>query len=486
MPLAPFHLIATAGAEAAAHAGVVAVFADAKLDAGAKGLPRAARAALDRALASDGWGKLKPGEALAMAFPAGMAAKSLLAVKLPAKPDAAALRRAGAAIGKALGEEGALVLAGAVKDTGALAEAVALRAYQFARRAEAPKPAGPVTLAVADPKAAQAGLDLALARAAAVHFTRDLVNEPANILTTTDFANRLESMRDLGLTVQVLDEDELTKLGMRALLGVGQGSESPSKVVVMEWNGAADPKAPPLALIGKGVVFDTGGISIKPAGGMEEMVMDMGGAAVVAGVMRLLAERKAKARVVGLVGLVENMPDGKAQRPGDVVASMKGDTIEVINTDAEGRLVLADVMWYAQDRFQPAAMIDLATLTGAIIIALGHERAGVFGTDDALANALLAAAEGQGEGAWRMPLGREYDEAIKSRVADVKNVGGRPGGSSTAAAFLQRFVRNGTPWLHLDIAGVAMVSKDTELAPKGATGWGVRTLDALIRARFEG
>jgi leucyl aminopeptidase len=190
--------------------------------------------------------------------------------------------------------------------------------------------------------------------------------------------------------------------------------------------------------------------------------------------------------VVGLVGLVENMPDGKAQRPGDVVTSMKGDTVEVINTDAEGRLVLADVMWYAQERFQPAAMIDLATLTGAIIIALGHDRAGVFGSDDDLAAAFLKAAEGQGEGAWRMPLGKEYDDALKSRLADMKNVGGRPGGSCTAAAFLQRFVKPGLPWLHLDIAGVAMVSSETELAPKGATGWGVRSLDALVRARFEG
>lgn len=484
--LAPIQLTPRDSADAATHPGVVAVFADAKVDAGAKSLPRAARAALERALASDGWGKLKPGDALALAFPAGMAARSLLAVKLPAKPDAATLRRAGAAIGKALSDEGALVLAGAVRDIGALAEGVALRAYRFARRAKPAADHGPVTLAVADPDGAQPALDLALARATAVHFTRDLVNEPANILTTTDFATRLEGLRDLGLTVQVLDEAELADLGLRALLGVGQGSESPSKVVVMEWNGAADPKTPPLALIGKGVVFDSGGISIKPAGGMEEMVMDMGGAAVVAGVMRLLAQRKAPARVVGVVGLVENMPDGKAQRPGDVVASLKGDTIEVINTDAEGRLVLADIMWYAQDRFQPAAMIDLATLTGAIIVALGHDSAGVFGNDDALADALLAAAKDQGEGAWRMPLGTTFDEALKSRVADMKNVGGRPGGASIAAAFLQRFVRDGTPWLHLDIAGVAMVGKDTDFAPKGATGWGVRTLDALIRARFGG
>lgn len=481
MALAPFDLTDTA--DAAAHAGVVAVFADSKPDAGARSLPKAARAALDRALGAPAWDKLKPGEALTLAWPAGMAARALLAVKLPAKPDAAALRKAGAAIGKALDDSGALILAGTLKDPAALAEGVALRAYAFARKAEAAKAPGPVTLAVRDPAATRAGLDLALARATAVHFTRDLVNEPANILTTTEFAARLEGLRELGLTVQVLDEPELERLGMRTLLAVGQGSESPSKVVVMEWKGA---EGAPLALVGKGVVFDTGGISIKPAAGMEDMTMDMGGAATVAGVMRLMAERKAKAHVVGLVGLVENMPDGKAQRPGDIVTSMKGDTVEVINTDAEGRLVLADVMWYAQDRFQPAAMIDLATLTGAIIIALGHDRAGVYASDDDLSAAFLSAAAGQGEGAWRMPLGREYDEALKSRLADMKNVGGRPGGACTAAAFLQRFVKPGLPWMHLDIAGVALTTHETEVAPKGATGWGVRALDALIKARFEG
>jgi leucyl aminopeptidase len=232
-------------------------------------------------------------------------------------------------------------------------------------------------------------------------------------------------------------------------------------------------------------VFDSGGISIKPGAGMEEMTMDMGGAAVVAGVMRTLALRKAPANVVGLVGLVENMPDGKAQRPGDVVRSMKGDTIEVINTDAEGRLVLADVLWYAQERFKPQAIVDLATLTGAIIVALGHEMAGVFANDDKLADAFLASASAEGEGAWRMPLAPAYDRLIKSRIADMANVGGRPAGSVTAAQFLQRFVQEGTPWAHLDIAGVAYIAKDGELAPKGATGWGVRALDRLIRDRYQ-
>jgi leucyl aminopeptidase len=317
-----------------------------------------------------------------------------------------------------------------------------------------------------------------------VFFTRDLVNEPANILTTDDFAARLAAMQELGLEVEILEEDQLTKLGMGALLGVGQGSESPSKVVVIEWRGGGDEA--PLALIGKGVVFDTGGISIKPAAGMEEMTMDMGGAGVVAGVMRTLALRKARANVVGLVGLVENMPDGKAQRPGDVVRSMKGDTIEVINTDAEGRLVLADVMWYAQDRFNPRGMIDLATLTGAIIVALGHENTGVFSNDDALCNAFLKAAGAEGEGAWRMPMGDAYDAKLKSRIADMMNVGGRDGGAITAAQFLQRFVRPGMPWVHLDIAGTALVKSDLPLSPKGATGWGVMALNRLIADMCEG
>jgi leucyl aminopeptidase len=314
--------------------------------------------------------------------------------------------------------------------------------------------------------------------------TRDLVSEPANVLTTTEFANRLEEMSKLGLEVEVLDEDELEKLGMRTLLSVGQGSVIPSKVVVMQWKGGTEGDAP-LALVGKGVVVDTGGISLKPAGGMEDMTMDMGGAGVVAGAMRALALRKAKANVVGLVGLVENMPSGNATRPGDVVTSMKGDTVEIINTDAEGRLVLCDVMWYAQERFNPAGMIDLATLTGAIIIGLGHENAGVFSNDDAFCNAFLRAAESESEGAWRMPLGKAYDDMLKSGVADMKNVGGRPAGSITAAQFLQRFVKEGTPWIHLDIAGVASVKSETDFAPKGATGWGVMALDRLVRDKFE-
>lgn len=270
---------------------------------------------------------------------------------------------------------------------------------------------------------------------------------------------------------------------MHSLLGVGHGSPSPSKIVIMEWQGGG--KEQPFALVGKGVVFDTGGISIKPAAGMEEMTMDMGGAGVVAGVMKTLALRKAKANVVGLVGIVENMPDGNAQRPGDVVKSMKGDTIEVINTDAEGRLVLADVLWYAQQTFKPTGMINLATLTGAIIVGLGHENAGVFSNNDALSRKFIKAAAIEREGAWRMPLGKAYDKLIDSRIADIKNTGGRTAGSITAAQFLLRFVKDDMPWIHLDIAGVALVKSETDLAPKGATGWGVRALDRLIADHYE-
>ncbi|MGY6536244.1 MAG: leucyl aminopeptidase [Pararhodobacter sp.] len=483
MSLVPIEFAAADPDSLAAFTGRVVTFADTAPDGAARRLDRMTKGAVKRALASEAWEKLKPGEGMELAFPAGLQAQALHLIRLPRNAKVADKHKAGALIGARLGETGALILASALRDPAPLVEGLALRAYQFSRRAEAPKAPGTVTMSCNDPDAVRAACAQALTLAEAVHFTRDLVNEPANILTTTEFADRLQAMRDLGLDVEVLDEAAMERLGMRALLAVGQGSESPSQTVVMRWHGGGD--EPPLALVGKGVVFDTGGISIKPAAGMEDMVMDMGGAAVVAGTMRALAARKARANVVGLVGLVENMPDGRAQRPGDVVRSMKGDTIEVINTDAEGRLVLADVLWYAQETFQPAAVIDLATLTGAIIIALGNENAGVFANDDALADAFVKAAATVGEGAWRMPLGADYDKLIKSRVADMKNVGGRTAGSVTAAQFLQRFIKDGTPWMHLDIAGVTLLSSDSAFAPKGATGWGVRALDALVRARFE-
>ncbi len=449
-------------------------------------LDRLSRGAIGRAMAGEGWAKLKPGEGMDLAWPAGLKAEALHLVKLPRRADVEQARKAGATIGKAMGEAGVTVLAEGQKRLAEIALGLTLRAYDFTAHKTGDKTArGEAVILATDPDAAGAEAATALALAEGVCFTRDLVNEPANVLTTTEFAARLKEMTKLGLKVEVLEEAELEKLGMGALLGVGQGSESPSKVVVMQWDGGRKGDAP-FALVGKGVVFDTGGISIKPAGGMEEMTMDMGGAGVVAGVMRTLALRKAKANVVGLVGLVENMPDGRAQRPGDVVRSMKGDTIEVINTDAEGRLVLADVLWYAQDRFKPTGVINLATLTGAIIIGLGHENAGVFSNDDRLCNAFLKAAGAEGEGAWRMPMGPAYDKMLKSRIADMKNVGGRPGGSITAAQFLKRFIQDGMPWIHLDIAGVALPPSETTLAPKGATGWGVMALNRLIADTLEG
>jgi leucyl aminopeptidase len=467
---------------------VVFVTGEGQLDQAARRVNRLSRDAIARLAESKAFAKLKDGEAAELAYPAGMAAETVQVVRLGRRSTLEEARRAGAAIGRAHGPAPLLVLAGGHARAAEIAFGLALRAYRFTAHLtgkDDTEPLGPVTFMVSKAEEVARKAEPLAALAEGVFFTRDLVSEPANVLTTEDFAARLAAMGDLGLEVEVLDEAKLKKLGMRALLAVGQGSDSPSKVVVMQWKGAKKGEKP-LALVGKGVVFDTGGISIKAAAGMEEMTMDMGGGAVVAGVMRTLALRKARANVVGLVGLVENMPSGRAQRPGDIVRSMKGDSVEVINTDAEGRLVLADVLWYAQERFEPKAMIDLATLTGAIIIALGHENAGVFSNDDKLVGAFLKAAAAEGEGAWRMPMGPGYDKQLKSTLADVKNVGGRPAGAVTAAQFLARFVKQEVPWVHLDIAGVTLLSKDSAFAPKGATGWGVRALDRLIRDTLEG
>ncbi|WP_102222738.1 leucyl aminopeptidase [Acidimangrovimonas sediminis] len=463
----------------------VLVDSDGKLSPLTRRVNRLTRGAVERCVAGAAFAALKPGDALDLAYPAGLAAEAVQVLKLDRRAGADEARRAGATIGAKRPEGGNLVLAGPHPRAHELSFGLALRDYDFAdHKTAAPKAKGPVTLMVSKPEEVAAAAGPLAALAEGVFFTRDLVNEPANVLTTDDFAARLAAMQELGLEVEILEEEDLAELGMGALLGVGQGSESPSKVVVMQWMGG-EKDAAPLALVGKGVVFDTGGISIKPAGGMEDMTMDMGGAGTVSGVMRTLALRKAKANVVGLVGLVENMPDGRAQRPGDVVVSMKGDTVEVINTDAEGRLVLADVLWYAQERFKPAGIVDLATLTGAIIIALGHEHTGVFSNNDAFCDSFLAAAKAEGEGAWRMPLGDAYDKMLKSRVADMKNVGGRPGGSITAAQFIQRFIKPEVPWIHLDIAGTASVKSDLPLSPKGATGWGVMALNRLVMDKYE-
>jgi leucyl aminopeptidase len=329
-----------------------------------------------------------------------------------------------------------------------------------------------------------------------VFMTRDLVTEPPNVIYPETLAKRCKELTKLGLKVEVLGEAKMRRLGMGALLGVGQGSARESKLVVMQWLGLPRGKAPrkgpqvratmPVCFIGKGVTFDTGGISLKPSSGMEEMKYDMGGSGVVIGLMKALAGRKARANVVGVVGLVENMPDGDAQRPGDVVTTMSGQTIEVINTDAEGRLVLSDALWYTQKTFKPKFMIDLATLTGAIIVALGTYQAGLFSNNDELAERLAAAGKASGEELWRLPLGERYDKDINSDIADMKNVGkGHEAGSVTAAQLLERFVAD-TPWAHLDIAGMAWMKRgDDPIVPKGASGFGVRLLDRLVADYYE-
>ena len=348
---------------------------------------------------------------------------------------------------------------------------------------ETPK-ARTFTIATANPASAEKAWAAGQAVAEGVAFARDLVNEPANALGPVEFADRLKALSKLGVDVKVLGEADLRRLKMGALLGVAQGSERPPRIVMMHWWGGRE-KDKPVAFVGKGVVFDTGGISIKPAAGMEDMKGDMGGAAAVAGLMHALAARQAKANVVGIVGLVENMPDGKAQRPGDIVTSMSGQTIEVLNTDAEGRLVLADLLTHIQKSDKPAAIVDLATLTGAILVALGNQHAGLFSNNDALATALTEAGLATGEKVWRMPLGADYDKLIDSKNADVKNIGGRNAGAITGAQFIQRFVEKDTPWAHLDVAGTAMGSPTNETNQSWGSGWGVRILNELVRARYE-
>ncbi len=320
-----------------------------------------------------------------------------------------------------------------------------------------------------------------------MYLARDLVNEPANVLTPPEFVERLRALEADGLTVEVLDERALRTLGMNAMLAVGQGSAQPSSAVVLRWNGAAASADwdGNLVFIGKGVCFDSGGISIKPSQGMEDMKGDMAGAAAVAGVMTALARRKAPVNAVGLVGLVENMPSGTASRPGDIVTSASGQTIEILNTDAEGRLVLADLIWYAQAHLEAKLIVTLATLTGAILVALGKEYAGLFSNDDDLASKISEAGLDTGEKAWRLPLSKKYNKMIDSKLADIKNIGGRDAGSITAAQFLLRFVKSGTPWAHLDIAGTAMGSPASDINQSWASGYGVRLLDHFLAKFYE-
>ena len=372
-----------------------------------------------------------------------------------------------------------------------LAQGVRLRGYEFDRyktkRKDDDKPPAVrnVTVAVGDVGAARKAYERRAAVSDGVILARDLVNEPANVLYPEEFARRAKKLKKLRVAVEVLDAKAMKKLGMNALLGVAQGSRREGRVVVMRWNGGKAGQTP-VAFVGKGVCFDTGGISIKPASNMEDMKGDMAGAACVVGLMHALAARKARVNAIGIVGLVENMPDGNAQRPGDIVKSMSGQTIEIINTDAEGRLVLADVIWYAAQRFKPKVMVDLATLTGAIIVALGQEYAGMFSNNDELAERLTKAGSGTGELVWRMPLAPEYDKMIDSKFADMKNTGGsRWGGAITAAQFIKRFVDDKIPWAHLDIAGTGFDSRQTDINKSWGSGWGVRLLDRLVADYYE-
>jgi len=423
--------------------------------------------------------------------------RRLLLVGLGSSPeDSAAWERAGGGLTAKLLTSGETRLVVDLSGLGASAEsatrlafAAAARSWRYdAYRTKQPKKQKPTLEEIVIVGAGDGAEDAWSARSAlldGLSFTRELVTEPANILYPESFVERCRKrMEPLGIAIDVLDEKRMAELGFGALLGVGQGSVRPPRLLVMRWNGGAD-GAKPVVLVGKGITFDTGGISIKPAAGMESMKWDMGGAGAVAGTMVALASRKAKANVVGVCALAENMPDGNAQRPGDVVTSLSGQTIEVINTDAEGRLVLADALTWVQREHQPDVIVDLATLTGAMIISLGHEYGGLFSNDDGLANQLIAASTESGDRLWRMPLGEAYDKLIESPIADMKNVGPREGGSITAAVFLQRFIESGVKWAHLDIAGMVWSDKAASLYDKGATGFGVGLLDRFVAANFE-
>jgi leucyl aminopeptidase len=481
-------------------AAAVGVWEEGVLTAPARQLDEASDGAITRALAASPRFRGKRSELVPVVAPAKLAVSRIVIVGLgkPEALDQRAVEDIGGALVAHLNGVGASEATIAVDSGGApinpavaaahLAFGAALRAYRFDKYRTTEKPERKPTLAaltVCGPAAAakRAYKDLAAA-AEAVAFTRDLVSEPANIIYPETLAEQAAGLSALGLDVEILDEARMAELGMHAILGVAQGSVRPPRLVVMRWNGGVGGMAP-LAFVGKGVTFDTGGISIKPAAGMGEMKWDMAGAGVVIGLMRLLAARSAKVNAVGVVGLVENMPSGSAQRPGDIVRSMSGQTIEVLNTDAEGRLVLADALWYCQDRFKPALMIDLATLTGAIIVALGHDMAGLFANNDELADRLVAAGQAAGEKLWRLPLAETYDRSIDSDAADVKNIAGdRAAGSIIGAQFIQRFV-NKVPWAHLDIAGVAWSKKDAPTVPKGATAFGVRLLDRFVSDHYE-
>ncbi|MDE8346496.1 MAG: leucyl aminopeptidase [Acidocella sp.] len=446
-------------------------------------------------------------QAMLLSPKAGFARVLVLGTGKAESFDAKAAEALGGAVVAALAKEAEVVVLADEMDP-ALAAHIGLggrlKSYRFDKYRTTLKDderakLGKLTILSSDAAQAAAAYAPLSAVAHGVEVTRDLVTEPANVLYPEEFADRCLALKKLGVKVEIFDKKDLEKLGFGSMLSVSWGSAREPRMVVMQWLGAsgglgADGKkvkkpVDPIAFIGKGVTFDTGGISIKPAAGMEDMKWDMAGAGTVTGLMAALAGRKARVDAVGLIGLVENMPSGTAVRPGDVVKSYSGQTVEILNTDAEGRLVLADVLYYAQERFAPKYMVDLATLTGAIIVGLGHEYAGLFSNDDTLADFLIAAGKATGEGVWRMPLapvGESYDKNLNSAIADVQNIGGgRAGGSITAAQFLQRFV-NGKPWAHLDIAGMAWATKEGPTMPKGASAFGVRLLDRLVAMNFEG
>ena len=483
---------------------VVGVLDGKKLSASAAALDKESNGALTSAITASRFTGKKE-ETLVMPAPRGLFFDRvvLLGLGKPAGLTSVQWQRLGGVLVPALNDNGAASASVAVDKVPSMrlapAEAAAnlahgamLRSYRFDKYRTKEKPEkkpslAELTVLTAGAAAARRAYAPFESVGAGIFFTRDLVSEPPNIKYPETLAQDAKSLEELGVKVEILDEKQMKKLGMGALIGVGQGSARPPRLLVMDYRGHPRGKdKPPVAFIGKGVTFDTGGISLKPAQGMEEMKWDMAGAGVVIGLMRALAGRKARVNAVGIAGLVENMPGGNAQRPSDIVHSLSGQTVEVLNTDAEGRLVLADALWYCQDRFKPQFMVDLATLTGAIVVALGHEYAGMFSNNDQLATRLAAAGKAVEEPLWRMPLGEAYDRQIDSDAADVKNIGnGRDAGSITAAQFLQRFVNN-VPWAHLDIAGMAWAKKDAPLVPKGATAFGVRLLNELVETHYEG
>ncbi|HZL30116.1 MAG TPA: leucyl aminopeptidase [Pseudolabrys sp.] len=489
------------GAFAAPSKGVLAIFCDDRLKFG-PGTTNALGSATDlvaRAAKAERFTG-KSGSSLDLILPEGLKVSRLTVVGVGKAADLKqkdVVKLGGIVMGKLPGGVSDLTVFAELPDgamsgeqAADLAQGAQLRAYEFDRYKtkrkddDAPPVKRNVTIAVGDAAAARKAFAPRDAISGGVLMARDLVNEPANVLYPEEFARRTLALKKAGCKVEVLNIAQMKKLGMGALLGVGQGSVRESRVVVMRWDGGKKGEAP-VAFIGKGVCFDTGGISIKPAAGMEDMKGDMAGAACVVGLLQALAARKAKVNAVGVIGIVENMPDGNAQRPGDIVKSMSGQTIEIINTDAEGRLVLADVLWYTNKRFKPKFMVNLATLTGAIIVALGQEYAGMFSNNDELSHRLHIVGEETGEMVWRMPLLPAYDKMIDSKFADMKNTGGSRWGSAiTAAQFLQRFVEK-TPWAHLDIAGTGMDSRQTDINKSWGSGWGVRLLDRLVADYYE-